>query len=89
MTYMYETLNWIINGSHSVNGLLPIQQRTINWINVNSLLIGLLETSLHEISIKISKFCFKKMHLKCHLQNVVRFFQAPMCSYPHAKITNH
>ena len=48
----------------SDNGLSPERRQAIIWTNAGLLLIGPRGTNFSEISIKISTFSFKKMHLK-------------------------
>ena len=43
------------------------------------LLIEPLGTNVSDILIGIQAFSFKKMHLKCHLQNGIHFVSALMC----------
>ena len=63
----------------SDNGLLPGRHQAIIWTNAEILLIGPLEINFSDILIDIQTFSFKKMHLKCHLQNGVDFVSASMC----------
>ena len=44
--------------------IIGSENQAITWTNADLLLIGLLGTSFSEISIRISSFSFKKMHLK-------------------------
>ena len=53
----------------SDDGLLPGRRQAIICTNEWILLIGPLGTDFSGIFIEIHKFSFKKMHLKCHLQN--------------------
>ena len=48
----------------SDNGLSPERRQAIIWTNARLLLIGPLGTNFSEISIEISTFSLKKMHLK-------------------------
>ena len=45
------------------------RHRAIIWTNAGILLIETLGTNLSEISIEINPFSFKKMYLKCRLEN--------------------
>ena len=58
-----ESLRWEVN-INSGNGLLPVQNQAIIWINADVLLIWHLGTNLSEISNKIQLAINKKMHLK-------------------------
>ena len=48
----------------SDNGLAPTRRQAINWTNAGILFIGILETTLCELSSEIHTFSIKKMHLK-------------------------
>ena len=61
------------------NGLSPIRRLTIIWTNFAILSIIPLGTYFSEISFKIQKFAFKKMHMDCRLQNVGHFVAALIC----------
>ena len=63
----------------SDNGLSPGRRQAIIWTNAGMLLIGPLGTNFSEILIKIHTFSFKKMYLKCRLENGGHFVSAPMC----------
>ena len=63
----------------SDNGSLPGRRLAIIWTNAGILFIGPLETIFSEILIEIYSFWFKKMHLKCHLENGCHFVSASMC----------
>ena len=69
--------NLTINGSG--NGLSPGRHPTIIWTNVGILLIGPLGTNFSGILIEIRTFSFKKMYLKCRLDNVGHFVSASIC----------
>ena len=60
----------------SDNGLSPGRRQAIIWTNDFILLIGPLETNFNEILIGIYIFSFKKMHLKCRLENGGHFVSA-------------
>ena len=53
----------------SDNGLSPGRRQAIIWINAGILSTGPLGTNFSEISIEIYTFSFKKIHLKCRLEN--------------------
>ena len=53
----------------SDNGLLPDRRKAIIWTNSGILLIRPLRTNFNEILIEIHIYSFKKMHLKCRLEN--------------------
>ena len=60
---IYASVNWLtIIGSD--NGLLTSQCQAIIWTNAGILLIIPVRINFSEISIKISTFSFRKMHLK-------------------------
>ena len=63
----------------SDNGLSPDRHQAIIWTNDGILLIGPLGTNFSEILIEIHAFSFKKMHLKCRLENGGYFVSATMC----------
>ena len=63
----------------SDNGLSPGRRQAITWINVGILLIGPLGTNFSEMLIEIHTFSFKKMQLKCRLENGGHFVSASMC----------
>ena len=63
----------------SDNGLSSGRRQAIIWTNAGILLIGPLGTNFNEILIEIHTFSFKKMHLKCRLENVGYFVSASMC----------
>ena len=63
----------------SDNGLSPGQRQAIILTNAGILLIGPLGTNFNEILIKIHTFSFKKMKLKCSLENGGHFVAASMC----------
>ena len=67
----------IVTGSDS--GLSPGQRQAIIWTNAGILLIVSSGTKFSEILIKILRFPFQKMHLKCRLRNGHRFVSALMC----------
>ena len=62
----------------SDNGLLPGRRQAIIWSNAGILLNETLEANFSEILSKISKFSFKKMHLKM-LSGKYHFVSASMC----------
>ena len=53
----------------SDNGLSLGRRQAIVWINAGLWLIGPLGTNFNEILIKVQTFSFKKMHIKCRLEN--------------------
>ena len=57
--------------------------QAIIWPNVGILLIGPQETNFCEILIEIDTFSYKKMHLKCHLENGDDFVMASRCLLLH------
>ena len=63
------------------NGLATEWRQAIIWTNVGILLIGPLGQTSMEPQSKFIHFSFKKMHLKCHLQNSVYFVSASMSQY--------
>ena len=63
----------------SDNGLSPGRRQAVIWTNVGILLIGSLGTISSDIFIEIHIFSFKKMYLKCSLQNDGHFVSASMC----------
>ena len=63
----------------SDNDLSPIRRQAIIWTNAGILLNWTIETNFSEILIQIHTFSNKKMHLKCHLENVCHFVLASMC----------
>ena len=67
-TYMHN-LTIIV----SANGLSPDRHQAIVWTNAGILLIEPLGTNLSENLIEIHSCSFKKMHLKCRLENVGHF----------------
>ena len=69
--------NIAITGSD--NGLSPGRRQDIIWTNAEMLLMGPLGTNFSEILIEMHTFSFKKMHLKCHLENGSHFVSASMC----------
>ena len=63
----------------SDNGLSPGPRQAIIWTNAGILLIGPLETNFSEILIEIYTFSFKKIHLKCRLENGGHLVSASIC----------
>ena len=63
----------------SDNCLSPGRRQAITWTNVGILLIGPLGTNFGEMLIEIHPFSFKKIHLKCRLENGGHFVSASMC----------
>ena len=67
----------IIIGSD--NGLSPSRRQAMIWTNAGILLIEHLGTNFSQILIKSNTFSFKKMYLKCRLENGGHFVSASMC----------
>ena len=63
----------------SDNGLSPGRRQAIIWTNAGILLSGTWGTNFSKILIKVHTFPFKKMHLKCRLQNGGNIVSASMC----------
>ena len=63
----------------SFNGLSPVQHQAIIWTSAAILLIGPLVTNFSEISIKIYKFSFKKIHFKMLFSKMVTILSRPQC----------
>ena len=63
----------------SDNGSAPGRRPAITWTNVGILLIGPLGTNFSETLIEIRTFSFKKIHLKCLLENGGHFASALKC----------
>ena len=63
----------------SDNGLSPGRRQAIIWTNAGLLLIGPLGTNFNEILIGIHIIPFKKIHLKCRLENGGHLVSASMC----------
>ena len=60
------------------NGLSPGRRKAIIWTNAGMLLIGSLRTNFNKILLEIHTFSFKKIHLKCRLENGGHFVSASM-----------
>ena len=69
--------NLTITGSD--NGLSPGRRQAIIQTNAAILSIGPLGTFFNEIFTKVHTFSFKKVHLKCHLENGGHLPSASMC----------
>ena len=63
----------------SDDGLSTGRRQAIIWTNARILLIEPLGTNFSEILIEILTFSFKKMHLKCRLENGGHLVSASMC----------
>ena len=63
----------------SDNGLSPDRRQATTWTNAEILLIGPLRTNFSDISIKIRRFSFTKMHLKTSSVKQRPFFSASVC----------
>ena len=63
----------------SDNGLSHGRCQVIIWTNAGILWIGHLGTYFSEILIELDTFPFKKMHLKCRVENGDHFVSASMC----------
>ena len=75
MTYICVNKLTIIG---SDNGLSPGGHQANIWTNVGILLIWTLGTNFSEILREINVFSFKKIHIKCLLQNGGNFVSASM-----------
>ena len=65
--------------THICVSKLTIRRHAIIWTNDGISLIGPLGTIFNDILIEIHTFSFKKIHLKCRLENGVHFASASMC----------
>ena len=71
-----ESLTYVIIGSD--NGLRPSRHQAIIWISAGILLNGPLGTNFSEVLIELYTVSFKRVHLKCPMENGGHFVSGSM-----------